>query len=465
MKRGSFAAHLQTNTPTPPERTTLDRIVLDETALLNDGITGGASQRPPALAATDARAPALPADALARGLSRITPAAAQASRVLFDARVDALVAQFGGVTGWRLTPAPRAADPDTHRDEPGRIVLAHVTGSLAVDVDLARYPALQALASDSRGSAPAANAGTVQALRQSIAGVLLAPLTERLLETGIGTCRLADVLRTGGAAAARHGQQHAGRNAPGTGTDADRLVAEVAVTVDGYRHDATLHIGAATLALLERRLSSMQAGRSSDAPAQDAPHARPGSTCGLHPLLRMPGRITIGARRIAIAALEALRPGDVLLRTMPTHVETALARGDTFLARAAWGTPGLTRLCTGVEIDGSRLVISEDPVMTDDLHYPDDAHPPLADDFQDDPVDIGELDLPVQFELDSVALPLAQLSSLRPGYVIELDTRVSDAQIRLVAHGQTIGHGELIAVADRLGVRILRMAHGDGSVQ
>ncbi|WP_175846098.1 type III secretion system cytoplasmic ring protein SctQ [Burkholderia arboris] len=441
--------------------------MLDETALLNDGIPGGASQRPPAQAATDARAPALPADALARCLSRITPAAAQASRVLFDARVDALVSQLGGVTGWRLTPAAPAADPDSHRDEPGRIVLAHVTGSLAVDVDLARYPALQALASDSRGSGPAANASTVQALRQSIAGVLLAPLTERLLETGIGTCRIADVLRTGGAAAVRHGQQRAGRNAyaPDTGTDADRLVAEVAVTVDGYRHDATLHIGAATLALLERRLSSRQAGRSSDAPAQDAPHAQPGAHSGFHPLLRMPGRITIGARRIAIAALEALRPGDVLLRAIPTHVETALAQGDTFPARAAWGTPGLTRLCTGVEIDGSRLVIIEDPVMTDDLHYTDDAHPPLADDFQDDPVDIGELDLPVQFELDSVALPLAQLSSLRPGYVIELDTRVSDAQIRLVAHGQTIGHGELIAVADRLGIRILRMAHGDGSVQ
>ncbi|MCA3787059.1 MAG: hypothetical protein IOC03_18810, partial [Burkholderia sp.] len=100
--------------------------MLDETALLNDGISGGASQRPPAQAATDARAPALPADALARCLSRITPAAAQASRVLFDARVDALVSQLGGVTGWRLTPAAPAADPDSHRDEPGRIVLAHV---------------------------------------------------------------------------------------------------------------------------------------------------------------------------------------------------------------------------------------------------------------------------------------------------------------------------------------------------
>ncbi|WP_193102676.1 type III secretion system cytoplasmic ring protein SctQ [Burkholderia sp. Z1] len=428
-------------------------------------MTGGAAQRPPALVANGADAPALPADALAHGLPRLTPAAAQASRILFDARVDTLVSHLGGVTGWQLKPAAATADPGAHPAEPGRIVLAHVTGSLSIDVDLARYPALQILAPEARGAGPAAGTGAVHALRQSIASVLLAPLTEVLLATGIGTWRVADVLRTGSAAAARHGERHAGRMPDSRDVNDDQLAADVSVTFDGYRHDATLQIGPATLALLERRLSSLQASRSHAAAPQDALPAQPGAFDTFHPPLRIPGRVTIGARRIAITALEALRPGDVLLRTMPTRIETALSLGDAIRVRAAWGTPGLTRLCAAVEIDGSRLVIIEEPVMTDELQHTDDDPPPLADDFHDEPVDIGELDLPVQFELDSVALPLAQLSSLRPGYVIELDTRVTDARIRLVAHGQTIGHGELIAVADRLGVRILRMAHDDGSVQ
>nr|WP_175865841.1 type III secretion system cytoplasmic ring protein SctQ [Burkholderia cepacia] len=433
--------------------------------MLNDGMTGGALQRPLPPVVNDARAPLPTADAFVHGLSRMTPAVAQASRILFDARVDALVSQLGGVTGWQLKSAASTADPDIQSEEPGRIVLVHVTGSLSVDVDLARYPALQVLALESHGSGQAVDAGTVHALRQSIAGVLLAPLTEVLLGAGIGTWRVADVLRTGNAVTTRHRQPYAGRVPAAPDSGDVQLVADVTVTFDGCRHDARLRIGPATLALLERRLSSLQASPSQAARALAVPLARSGTTDVFCLPLRIPGRVAIGARRIAIGALEALRPGDVLLRTMPAHIETALSRGDAFLARAAWGTPGLTRLCTGVEIEGSRLVIIEDPVMTDELQHADDEHPPLADDFHDEPVDIGELDLPVQFELDSVALPLAQLSSLRPGYVIELESRVSDARVRLVAHGQTIGHGELIAVADRLGVRILRMAHGDVSDQ
>ena len=97
-----------------------------------------------------------------------------------------------------------------------------------------------------------------------------------------------------------------------------------------------------------------------------------------------------------------------------------------------------------------------DPVRPDDL---------LAPDQQSNPIDIGELDLPVQFEVDTVALPLSQLYALRPGYVLELPTPVAEAQLKLVTHGQTIGYGELVTVGDHLGIRILRMAHGDGPVQ
>ncbi len=153
----------------------------------------------------------------------------------------------------------------------------------------------------------------------------------------------------------------------------------------------------------------------------------------------------LGGRGIAIAALEKLRPGDIPLRTLLARTETALRAGDAFRARGAWGTHGLIRLTALAEMNG------------------DDA--PLTAELQSEPIEIGELDLPVQFELDSVALPLAQLSTLRPGYVIELETPINDARIRLVAHGQTIGYGELIAVAEHLGIRIVRMAHDDGSVR
>jgi type III secretion protein Q len=83
----------------------------------------------------------------------------------------------------------------------------------------------------------------------------------------------------------------------------------------------------------------------------------------------------------------------------------------------------------------------------------------------DEPIDIGELNLPVKFELDTVQMPVVQLSALRPGYVVELPVPIIDARIRLTSYGQTIGTGELVTVGDQLGVRVLQMMHGNGSVQ
>ena len=92
-----------------------------------------------------------------------------------------------------------------------------------------------------------------------------------------------------------------------------------------------------------------------------------------------------------------------------------------------------------------------------------DAQNNWQHDTEDAPLDIGLLDLAVQFEIDSVALPLAQLAALRPGYVIELAAPVLDTPVRLVTHGQTVGYGEIVCVGEHLGVRITRMAYAGDS--
>jgi type III secretion protein Q len=65
--------------------------------------------------------------------------------------------------------------------------------------------------------------------------------------------------------------------------------------------------------------------------------------------------------------------------------------------------------------------------------------------------------VPVSFEVDTARVSLAELASMRPGYVIELDQPVSSAPVRLVCHGQTVGHGQLVAIGEQMGVRILSM--------
>jgi type III secretion protein Q len=78
---------------------------------------------------------------------------------------------------------------------------------------------------------------------------------------------------------------------------------------------------------------------------------------------------------------------------------------------------------------------------------------------------VDELELPVQLVADTVALTVSELSSLGPGYVIELPTPVTDLTVKLVVHGQVIGQGELVTIGDHVGIRILHMAHEHVSVQ
>jgi type III secretion protein Q len=51
---------------------------------------------------------------------------------------------------------------------------------------------------------------------------------------------------------------------------------------------------------------------------------------------------------------------------------------------------------------------------------------------------------------------LAELRALRPGTVLELAQPLNQAVIRILANGMPVGEGHLIAVGNRLGVRVSR---------
>lgn len=170
--------------------------------------------------------------------------------------------------------------------------------------------------------------------------------------------------------------------------------------------------------------------------------------------IAVPGRLQIGEKHIAVKTLESLRPGDVILRALPDDMHRFLTgQSDTAGVLLAWGHYGVRRLHAVATLQGNRFTLIQDPIMSHDT--PSSA--PMFDAF-DSPVPISHLDLPLKIEIDTVALPVSQLSALRTGYVLELPTSVRDARLRLVTYGQTIGYGELVAVGDHLGVRLVELS-------
>lgn len=153
------------------------------------------------------------------------------------------------------------------------------------------------------------------------------------------------------------------------------------------------------------------------------------------------GGCTLAAERLAVAA-----PGDLLLET------TRPGTGWTVRVR----TPdGSSVDATLLPASRSLRFDSEDPVaMEPDSpeHGPATAaaHPPS---WPHVPTD-------VRFELPGVVVPLGVIAGLQPGAVLRIADADAPLRIELIAGGRPIGRGELVAIGDAFGVRLLERTDG-----
>jgi type III secretion protein Q len=165
--------------------------------------------------------------------------------------------------------------------------------------------------------------------------------------------------------------------------------------------------------------------------------------------LAAPGVVTLAWRAVSLSLLQSLAVGDVLL----TSCEAQATNG--WAARVSFGASLGRRLCVSCRIAELTLSVEGAPHMTDETDVLSGAQP------QETAGKLDELDIPLRFELETVAVPLAELEAIQPGYVIELAMPLSSATLRLVAFGQVLGHAQLVAVGDKLGARITRLVSRD----
>jgi type III secretion protein Q len=154
------------------------------------------------------------------------------------------------------------------------------------------------------------------------------------------------------------------------------------------------------------------------------------------------GTLCIELRGIAfpLGVLRESETGDVLIlgertsRWRDLHISLVGARGTQRLR--TWNA----------SYDGTQLTISPDaPNPTLELIMSDPKPAAAADNI---PVSLD-------FELGNLAVPLGELATLRPGYVFELPGNLDAVRVVIRANGTRVGHGELVAVGDVLGVQLL----------
>lgn len=339
------------------------------------------------------------------GLPSIDPALARLTRLLCDGRFEARLRQVCDLTGWQID----LDTPERHPHGTCWLDLQCDGGRASIGLDSAQYPALAAAAGDAPGGDDAA-----APLRCAVAGLLLTPLIDALEKFGAPGVSVAAV----------------GRRAP----HAPSLV--VRFVHHGRRLECRLgHVERGWLDLIERQLGMHR-----------VPFTQRVSE------IRVPGYLLVGEKRLSIHTLNRLRAGDVVLRAAAPALHTLNTGEAVPDLELRWGPAGSHPFVARATLDGTHLVINTDPTMT----YRNDRAEAGAIDA-DASTSIDELDLPVKFEIETVTLPLVQLSALRAGYVLELKSTLRDARVRLVSYGQLIGIGEMVTVGEQLGVRVIEM--------
>ena len=92
---------------------------------------------------------------------------------------------------------------------------------------------------------------------------------------------------------------------------------------------------------------------------------------------------------------------------------------------------------------------------------PIDSQPAPVADIQDLPLErLDALEVSLRFEVGELQVTLGELEQLKPGHVFDLAQPLAQSAVRILAHGRTVGAGQLVAVGDRLGVRVTEFASG-----
>ena len=167
-------------------------------------------------------------------------------------------------------------------------------------------------------------------------------------------------------------------------------------------------------------------------------------------VVRLPVGVRIASRQCATHTLASLSAGDVLLGWGQHDYRPGT---DAGAIRLTCGDSRRAHFTAHAHYKEGTVTILDVPTLADDDTIA--AHDTTPD--STDGIAVGALEVPVHLEVAVMSLPLAELAALAPSHVLQLPVLLRDATVRLVCHGQTLGHGQLVAVGEHLGLQISAM--------
>ncbi|WP_175996125.1 type III secretion system cytoplasmic ring protein SctQ [Burkholderia stabilis] len=178
--------------------------------------------------------------------------------------------------------------------------------------------------------------------------------------------------------------------------------------------------------------------------------AAPADARAAYANLPVPLVFEIGRTELTTAELADVVGGDIIaIERWQAHEQNLLCVAR-LPAAPAWEITGRP--------SGNRLTVERiremplEPTRTDTATATTHDAPPA-----DAPRTLDGLAVDLRFELPPTSMPLGELSALQPGAVIELQQGINQSVIHLVANGMLIGTGHLIAVGQKLGVRVVTL--------
>jgi type III secretion protein Q len=175
-----------------------------------------------------------------------------------------------------------------------------------------------------------------------------------------------------------------------------------------------------------------------------------GDSFGRWATLPTPVRLVLPAVQFPLSELRETAVGDVLVLGQRAQ---------------CWGALQLRRLAPrtnaplgawSATYDGTRITVSNVAPIYEAETIMSQSTPEAPQQANSSDV-LPRIAVTLEFDLGSVTLPLGEVAALKPGYVFQLPGRLEDARVVIRAAGVRVGHGELVAVGDVLGVQVLAL--------